>query len=246
MSTIWMYGITTVPSRIYTTLPKTLESLALAGFVEPQLFVDGCKDHIAYRLLGENRSITYRYPALRIHGNWILSLYELYIRSPNADRFAIFQDDVIAYRNLKDYLDICSYPDKGYWNLYTFPPPHQSPPPDITADIRLQQRWCLPEHRGWYRSNQLGRGAIALVFNNEATQLLLSNSHIITRVKNTKIGHESIDGGIITAMSNVGWTEYVHDPSLTMHIGHDSTVGHPRYPISSTFRGEQYDARELI
>jgi hypothetical protein len=37
----WAYGITTVPSRLTTLLPRTITSLAAAGFDKPHLFVDG-------------------------------------------------------------------------------------------------------------------------------------------------------------------------------------------------------------
>src|SRR5437870_5459108 len=113
MSMKWSYGVTTVPSRRSTLLPKTLQSLRAAGFGEPRLFIDGCKQDEAVGYSCQFRlPITARDPAVRPAGNWILSLWELYIREPVADRYAIFQDDLITYRNLRDYLEACKYPSQ--------------------------------------------------------------------------------------------------------------------------------------
>ena len=40
----WAYGITTVPSRRENLFERTLQSLAVAGFDNPRLFVDGVDD----------------------------------------------------------------------------------------------------------------------------------------------------------------------------------------------------------
>src|SRR6185503_20920621 len=80
----WAYGVTTVPSRRETTLPRTLASLAAAGFASPRLRVDDVENDRLYA-----------------PGNWWLLLHELWIRSEGgADFYAIFQDDVIAAKGL--------------------------------------------------------------------------------------------------------------------------------------------------
>lgn len=116
----WQYGITTVPRRRDDELPRTLHSLALAGFDKPRLFVDGCDDTRSW--MNEfGLEVTPRHPPVKAYGNWLLALAELFIRDPAADRYAIFQDDIIASKNLRKYLDRCTYPVRGYWNLYTLP-----------------------------------------------------------------------------------------------------------------------------
>lgn len=229
----WAYGVTTVPSRLETTLPRTLKSLANAGFDSPRLFIDGAQDDAAYRHLG--LPTTCRYPALRTAHNWTASLYELYLREPDAERFAIFQDDVVLSRNVKRYLDKYTYGrynEPCYWNLHSFPCNEELRPSGL--------------ERGFYESNQLGKSALALVFSRDAVVKLLANEYTIMRPQDLNKGYQSVDGGIVSALKNVGYKERVHWPSLTQHIGQVSSMGHPEYPQSQSFRGEDFDCMELL
>jgi len=230
MSIVWEYGLTTVPKRITDgTLQKTLESLNKAGFTNPRLFIDGLPNSE----LGEfsKLRITCHSEAIRIYGNFHLGLSELYIRNPNADRFAMFQDDFVTYPGLREYLEQCEYPTKGYWNLYTFP--ENQKPKD-----------------GWYLSNQLGKGAVALVFNNDAVRTLLNSTHWINRhtlaPKDNRRTWKFIDGGIVEAMRQAGYKEYVHNPSLVQHTGLRSTLGNSRHALTKSFKGEQFNAMSLV
>lgn len=227
----WAYGITTVPSRRDTLFPRTFNSLKLAGFDRPHIFIDGRMEAADYRDYSDR--ITCRHPNARTAGNWVLSMYELYIREPSAERFAIFQDDFVTSLNLKSYLDRCKYPDKGYWNLYTFP---------------SNQKLC-PEgntYRGWYPSDQYGKGAVALVLSREALCTLLSQRQLIERFQNKKRGHQAIDGGIVDTFNKIGWKEYVHNPSLVQHTGLVSSMGNRRHPLANSFMGEDYDLNQLL
>ncbi len=237
----WSYGVTTVPERRQDLLPQTLASLREGGFDSPRLFVDGHENYSTSYLMQMYESefglhTTCRSPRIRAFGNWLLALEELYIREPTAERYAIFQDDLITYKNLRQYLDRCKYPDKGYLNLYTFP---------------SNQR----EQRGWYEGAllnsgpdkfQTGRGAVALVFNREAVQTLLMHQHMIERPTHAGEGHKRIDGGIVTAMNKAGWREFVHNPSLVQHTGKVSAIGNKPHPQSPSFRSEQFDALDLL
>jgi hypothetical protein len=229
-SLIWSYGVTTVPSRLETTLPQTLDSLKLAGFSEPRLFVDASETQheASYRVLGH--PVTFR-DHIRTAGHWILTLYELYIRKPHADRYAIFQDDFVTVRNLKAYLDNVSFPDKGYLNLYTFP---------------SNQSICPTGYTGLYMSNQNGRGAVALVFTAEGVKTLLAHRFLLDKMQDPERGHRSIDGGISDTMKLSGWFEYVHNPSLVQHTGIVSSMGNNRHPLAESFPGESFDALSLL
>lgn len=225
----WAYGVTTIPSRANNLLPRTLASLAGGGFPKPRLFIDGAGDTDLYRPLG--LETTTHYPNLRIFGNWILSLWELYIRNPAVHRYAIFQDDFVTYRNLRGYLERCKYPERGYWNLYTFP-------------VNQKQ---IPQNRmGWHLSNQRGKGAVALVFSLEAVIALLSQPHIVGRPRNLVRGWRAVDGGVVTALRKAGWREYVHNPSLVQHTGAVSSVQNKSHPLAPSFRGEGFDAMKLL
>ena len=221
----WAYGVTTVPSRYHDLLPRTLKSLAEAGFPAPRLFVDDNRpvptDLAEYQ-------VTYRSPKVRVFGNWVLSAWELLLRHPEADRFAIFQDDFVTYKNLRKYLEACSYPEKGYWNLYTFP--H-----NVKKDVQ-----------GWHLSDQFGRGAVALVFNNETLRTLLAQRHMVDRPLDCHRGWRAVDGGIVTALKKEGWQEFVHTPSLVQHTGLLSSMGNSMHLLADTFRGEDFDAMELL
>lgn len=227
---IWAYGVTTVPSRLTNELPRTLDSLKLAGFDKPRLFIDGAKDDSKYQQFG--LETTCHYPNLRTFGNWITALIELYIRQPEAGRYAIFQDDFVTYRNLRGYLEKSPYPDKGYLNLYTFPSNQGLAPKDGTY--------------GWYLANQLGRGAVALIFNKEAAKALLYSRHIVDRPEDPLRGHKSIDGGIVTALKKAGFSEYVHNPSLVQHIGDISSMGNERQKKAISFKDQDFDALDLL
>jgi hypothetical protein len=240
-------AITTVSWRRQTTFPRTVQSLKAAGFTETRIFVDGDRDIASWeREFGLETTVRtptkgQRY-AVRTYGNWILSLAEIYIRNPNCDRYAIFQDDFVTYKNLKDYLDSIPYPapniSKGYWNLYTFPE-NQQRCPKIDGKDRI----------GWYESNQLGRGAVALIFNRDTVQTLLQHQHMIHKPAGaTERRWQTVDGAVVQSLSlsGLGYKEYVHNPSLVQHIGIHSAMGHMPFPTASSFRGEDFDARELI
>lgn len=225
---LWSYGVTTVPGRRETLLPKTLASLAAAGFEKPRLFVDGCDELQNWRKWF-GLEVTCRYPVTNVAVNWILSLAELVQRDPNADRFAIFQDDFVTYRNLRGYLEHSPYPEKGYLNLVT----------QYENEDRARGK------KGWFPAS-LGRGAVALVFNREAAAVLLSERGLIERSQDRVKGVKSIDGGIFYAMQKQGWKEYCHAPTLVQHTGQNySTLGHRIAPVKS-FRGEEFDALEFL
>lgn len=222
----WSYGVTCVPERFDSTLPLTLESLAAAGFPEPRLFVDGAASLPPHL---QRYEATFRNPRIRAYGNWMLALWELYVRNPRAERFMLVQDDVIFYRNLRGFLERMAYPERSYLNLF-----------------------CYPENekavRGFYPSpKQEGKGALALVFNRDAVQMLFSSKHMADRPVDPNLGHMRIDGGVVSAASKAGFKEYVHNPTLVQHISESSiVVPGKRCPTARTWRGDDYDALELL
>lgn len=236
----WAYGVTTVPGRKDNLLPRTLASLKNGGFDEPRLFVDGTKDSKWY----EDKfglEVTVRYPTIRTAGNWTLALAELYFRNVEAERFAIFQDDFVTYKNLRRYLDRCDYPETGYWNLYTF----KSNEPAI---LRKEGLPAPPtdNHVGFYESNQHGRGAVALVFSRQAVMTLLTHPHMVERPSDPLRGWKAIDGGIVESFKKAKWKEYVHSPTLVQHTGFESSMGNKPHKQSRLWMGEDYDALEML
>lgn len=225
----WAYGVTTVPCRMHDLLPRTLLSLLKAGFDRPRLFIDGEREPNTGRDRVVNHyECTWRGENIRTFGNWVLAAWELYIRTPTADRYCIFQDDFITYPNLKDYLESCEYQPKSYYNLYTFP--HNE------------------GELGWHHSDQNGRGAVALMFDGEALRTLLSQRMFINRPLHPNRGHKCVDGGIVDCLKvpEVGYTELVHTPSLVQHVGLFSSMGNRSHQQAISFRGESFNAKELI
>lgn len=260
----WSYAVTTVPTRRATYLPRTLASLRAAGWDSPRLCVDGCAHAEAASYSAEfGLPVSAREPPpLLCARNWQLSAFELYLRDPWADRYAVFQDDVVFCRNLRQYLEACPYPEKGYLNLYCHP-----------QNERLVRRPAArpgprtrhgPPRVGWYESNQRGLGALALVFSREALTALFSEpEHWVNRPQNRERGWRVIDGGIVDALSRkLGWKEHVHYPSLCQHAGEVSTMTGlcidpakealmprkvwPPHLYSASFPGESHDAMSFL
>ena len=231
----WAYGVTTVPERRLSLLPQTLNSLCDAGFGDPRLFVDGCDDPSSYTVFG--RPITCRpNPPLKVVGNWMLGMWELYVRDPEAERYAMFQDDVLCVSNLREYLESYPYPAKGYLNLITH---------------RENEKWTKGKP-GWCEALQRGLGAAGLVFDRNALQTILSSGHMARKPASAgphKIrSWKKLDGGILEGMKAAGYKEYVHNPSLLQHCGLESSIGNTGGSFTTTiqsFPGTAMDAMNL-
>jgi len=240
----WAYGVTTVPSRRNNLLPRTLRSLSDAGFDRPRLFVDGGSTE-GWCHFGLDVTIRGGDPA-RTHGNWHLTLLELFIRQPNADRYAVFQDDFVTVKGLRTYIESSPWPGKGYLNLYTFPSNQAVAPLDSGGRVgRWYEARLLNSGSGEHRL-QTGRGAVALVFNQESALAILGSTEFLSRPLDPNRGHRAVDGGVVTALNKLGFREYVHDISLVQHTGDVSSMGSKPHPKAKSFPGETWDAMELL
>ncbi len=233
----WACGVTTVPERREGVLVQTLESLKAAEFDKPRLFVDG--HGTDYDKISREYGCTFRSPQIRAYGNWVLALYELYIREPTMQRYVIFQDDILLYRNLRQYLDKCKFPEKGYWNLYT-----------VRQNQALAGRNGNPS-QGWYNSNQMGKGALGLVFDRAGVVELLKAQHTVERPMSASSNRfHNIDGAVCEAMKRAGYKEWVHSPSLVQHVGAVSAIGNKhnskQYAEAPEWRGQEFDALNLL
>lgn len=236
----WSYGVTTVPSRRESHLPRTLVSLKGAGFDRPRLFIDGCSHRLAMQYEEEFRlPVTARDPAARTSGNWHLSLLELFTRSPACDRYAIFQDDLVMCKDVRRYLDSLTYLENSYLNLMCFME-NEEPPFDLLQGFHEGCPWLKGD------TAQAGRSALALVFSREAVIALLSSSHFNGRHTDTNRGWRKVDGGIVESMNKAGWREHVHHPSLVQHTGIQSSMGNHPHPLSKSFVSESYSSLELL
>jgi len=227
----WAVGVTTVPKRMNDgLLDRTLESLNDTGFIDPVMFVDGeglATDWAVFR--GE--SVT-------AYGNFLLGIWELFIRNPSADRFAMFQDDLVASKNLRAYLEAVPYPPSSYLNLYTWP---------CNANTAGNPNWN-PDRTGFILSDQMGRGAVALVFDNATVRTLLSSREMVEHLNDSHRSTRAIDRAVKNALGGAHIREFVHNPSLVQHTGTYSVISkrnnhHPESPI---FNGEDFDLLSLL
>ena len=208
----WEYGITTVPARRLTTLPDTLASLAAAGFDRPRLFVDGESEAEYVDDPTAGLPITARMPEVGPFANWLLGVWELYLRNPAADRYAMFEDDILAVPHLRQYLER-DVPRGGYLNCYTC---------DLHQDI-------LAAGRGWHPVSRQaigrqGKGALGLVFDRDGIREMLRQPHLANHPCRKRIGRRNQDGAAWRAMIGAGRCEYVHNPSLLQHTGNTSVI----------------------
>jgi hypothetical protein len=199
-------------------------SLAKVGFSKPRLFVDSSNvDTIEYLGLPTVR----RESNIRPMGHWLLSLWELFIRNPKADRYALFQDDILCCANLKAYLEQW-YPPCGYLNLITWPK---------NVDDSASQ--------GWYKALQPGKGGQGLVFDRETVEILLVQKRLVKKFQERLNSHQALDGAVYEAMKNAGYSEWVHNPSLLYHTGAKGKTSikgdHRKQPLITSFLGENFN-----
>lgn len=225
---IWSYGITAVPSRADTLLPRTLASLIRAGFESPAIFLDG--RHAGVEKLAAELSlpIITRTPPVGSLANWMTTLVYLYTTAPFATHYAIFEDDCVACANLKEYLQQYHI-DKCYLNLLT----------------HNENLVLTGGELGWHESNQRGRGAVGLVFNRQGVKTILGSQHFYEFPQ--RAAAKGQDGLVIHAMKEAGYRELVHYPSLLQHTGQISANGGKLYldPVKG-FIGEDYDPMEKL
>jgi len=233
MTLKWQMAITTCRQRV-ELCDRTIQSLYDAGF----LFSTSSRDagkvsaNCYFQRIGYNDGEV-RYDYLHDHrvgafGNWLLTAWELYLSDRHADRYAIFQDDIRASKNLREYLETTITPEKSYQNLILYPANYVQG----------------TEAGSWYPAPRIGQGAQGLVFSNVAMKALLKSPFFVEYAA-TPNCVDGIDGTINAVMAEAGFTEYVHYPSLLDHVDSPSTLGHPPQPKIDSFRGEQFDLLEL-
>ena len=223
----WEVGVVSTCERSRTLLPRTIASLESGGFKVNRIFMDGDAD-VPFFIPMSTRS-----PKVGVHPNTHLCLLEMFYRNRFADLYLVAQDDILAVRNLRQYLDTQPYPEQGYWNLST----HMS-------NVHLGR---LASTR-WFPGHQNGYGALGIVMDNRAARQLLTTPGLIDWATDPKAPRrfpKYIDGAIATTFAALGYTQYCHMPSLLCHTGYQSTIRRQRVwdaTLTDTFPGEDFDA----
>ena len=184
--------------------------------------------------------------------------------APRPTSYAIFQDDVLAVKNLREYID-ARFPrtedhnhvfhdeltdKKAYLNLYTF----------LNNEQVIAQAAPVGWHEGSQLSNsnplkqQRGRSALGLVFSPEGLRTLLGAPTFVNKPAASERATVNLDGAVATAMNAHGWREWIHNPTLLHHTGlvsslrtrlHGETTMCP-FPPAESWRGEDCDAMEFL
>ncbi len=216
----WAVGVTTyAPRNQY--LGKTLRSMQHSGFPQPRLFIDGVMEP------PKGYPFTMRDTPVGAWANWLLALIELMQRQPNSKWYMIVQDDVLFCRGIRQYIDEISLSGKMYLNLYT---------------------WDKNEaEKGFHPAAKRGYGALALALPCEAAEVIADSTRSYIRVRgNEAKSKKNIDGAVWDCLTRHGYKEMVHSPSLTQHIGDETSLQNPGHRTSKTFPGESYDARDML
>lgn len=207
----WAYGVTTVPERISNgCLSATLQSLEKAGFGAPHIFVDAAVDEEGQlRVPGwvYDYPVTVRHRRMGIHAHWVLSFAELCFLAPKADRFALFQDDIMMNEGTREFLESYRIPEHAYLNLFTSP------------------RNKVKNAKGFRPAKHRCHGAHALVFPQAAARELLATKSIMKYMANHRCG-EGVDIVIAMSLKKRKHRPFVHHPSIIRIIDTPSTVGH--------------------
>lgn len=238
------YGVIATRERINTVLPKTLWSLADAGFQQPHLFVDGvsCLTEICTPELTELYhplvKVTLRGKQIGGFGNWLLAAWELYIRNPKVEYYLLFEDDIIVCKGLREYLGKCSFPSGNFFlNLYTEP-----------RNEKLVLKKDPNPINGWHLSDQMGRGALGLLFARRFLLRLLTTERFYIHPEKPRASgaKRGLDGAISRAVRDLHGKEYIHYPSLLQHRDCLSIQTNIDKKRPESFPGENYNVLELL
>ena len=115
----WAVGVTVAP-RKNPTFERCYESFLRAGFT-PHIFKEpGVSIDPRFFKYG----VTERAQRLGAWKNWLTSLSELRKKNPEADAYALFQDDVVLCKNVRTYLEQELWPSDFTGLVSVFTPNH--------------------------------------------------------------------------------------------------------------------------
>lgn len=199
----WAVGVITAP-RKHQTLVKTIKAIERAGWDNGVIFAEpgSCND------VKGNWAYVNRYKKTGIFGNWMLGLYELFIRNIDADAFLMIQDDIVIAPDTRNYLD------NALWFTES---------PHLVSLFTLKAIDDNPEC-GWRSTTIYHGGPTAIVMSHETVQEIISSLiplryYGIQKQKGTSFD----DLGIFALMAHKQWPVFYPKPSIGDHIGHQST-----------------------
>lgn len=226
--TTWAVGLQTCP-RPGADPIRMLDRLAAAGWENPIVFGEPGTP----QLPGHDQ-ITWPTRAGDWAG-WLSAVSYLRATRPQADFYAMFEDDIALCRNVRPYLDrwLSRLPDWGAISLYV---------PDI-YHRRLGFRPILVEQgrrNGW-----MLWGAQALVFSRDSLTTLLRSDDAFN-YRNRPEGRNNTNKDCVVGR----WAAadqvniYYHGPSLVQHLNLPSLISSVPHQAAD-FPGPDFDATTL-
>lgn len=193
----WAVGLLTAP-RPESTIGTTLRGLLDAGFEDIQIFAEP----------GSSVPREFAHLPRTVHGrklgnvaNFFTSLASLFLGQPEADAYALFQDDIEPARGLRAWCEDQFWPDgAGLVSLYT-----------CLAHQDTEPGWRVRK-LGAYRTF----GSQALVFRRDVLKEFLSDGRLLEIHERGRVHGDDMILGEWAERRGIGMA--YHTPSLVAHI----------------------------
>ncbi len=194
----WATAITTAPRSEYY-LPETIASLSAAGWDKPTIFAEpdspvpmGCQVVDAETKQGS-------WP------NFLRALGTMIEWRPNADWYAVFQDDILIAENCRAWLE-------------------PQLPPDGIVSLYCSGKTSEGRQPGWFQIEQgiaarRAYGALAVLF-----PAVLAKMLVTERPGRGSLTKTDIHIGRFCDKHEISY--WYHTPSLVRHVGHVSAIKH--------------------
>ena len=211
----WAIAVTTTDRREHSTLQRTLESFRDTGFEPPVVFAD----------LGKKCDIW----------NWHRAMSFLVSTYPDANAYAIVEDDVVFAKDIRFYLE------KTLW-------------PNVKSDgciCSIFTPTCYAKEERWHILNR-GRDTWMSQFRIYHPKAAHRMIHEIHEFADFSSPERQNDGVIGEWASRHDVDIWFHNPSLVQHLGMGLTTYETKMPervelgMANDFIGEDVSALDLL
>lgn len=206
----WAVGVTTAP-RPVATVSRTVESLKQSGF-HPIVFAEPRSDVNLDCLVIE------RQHRLGCWRNYVQTIKDLLQLRPQAEAIAIFQDDIVVCRDLRDFLEHDLWPSAqtGVVSLYS------------------AEEYEAGESVGIDRRGKMILGLCAAIYPRHIAEKLVSDEyskdwrgcHAQQGYVDDPVKKKAADTWVAESLKKMNKKVYHYRPSLAQHVAETSAIGH--------------------
>ncbi len=208
--TRWAVGLTTAP-RAKSTVARCLQSLHAAGFF-PTVFAEPGS------AIGLNAPTVWRTERLGCWRNYVQTLRDLLAMNPDAEAIAIFQDDVIACKDLREFAEHDLWPSLRTGVVSMYSPEEYEGGGAVGIDKR----------------GHMVLGLCACVFPRAVAQRLVTPEFATDwrgcHAPNGRVDEphlkKAADKWVAECIAKMGLDVHHYRPSLVQHIDAPSAIGH--------------------